>query len=246
MPYCLSEATLRPSPIFDTNVFGDVQCGRISKTDWNYALRRRPGHGWPLSNVTALELLVAVDAAPQHFPDVRDRIALAYNLSKGRIFEDPRFLLCKEVLGVPFPPDLLPPSASTVSRYMDLIRRAKSLDELLSGGVLYRGRRQPFKTTAVLGDLMAGPKRRWVKAVEQMATERHPEWRRQFEKTGKRLPSEMRKDVESELKAQRRDFIVSLLAWLGLSNPPPQAVTQILKYASPVGQDASERGCLKS
>jgi hypothetical protein len=59
-----NEATLRPSPIFDTNVFGDVQREGISKADWNYALRRRPGHGWSLSNVTALELLVAVDAAP--------------------------------------------------------------------------------------------------------------------------------------------------------------------------------------
>ena len=77
---------LRPTPIFDTNVFGDVQRTLISQTDWKYLLRHRPKHGWPLSGVTALELLAGLDAAsPPDFLHVRERIALAYHLSNGRI-----------------------------------------------------------------------------------------------------------------------------------------------------------------
>ena len=71
-------------PIFDTNVLADVQRGKISQSDWRALVRHRPRHGWPLSTVTAFELLAAVDAAPpENFPNVKERIALAYNLCKG-------------------------------------------------------------------------------------------------------------------------------------------------------------------
>jgi hypothetical protein len=225
---------LRQSPIFDTNVFGDIQRGKIPQADWRYILRRRPSRGWPLSNITALELLVGVDATPpQNFLDVRDRIALAYDLSKGRILDDPRLLLCKELLRVPFPPNLLPPAADVVSRYIDLVRRANSLDELLSRGVLYKlwRRRRGFNMTAVLSDLMAGPKKQWVKEVEAMATEKHPEWRQLFQRTDKRLPPKMRKEVESQIYslAQRTAFVEGLLVWLGVSTPPPETVAEITR-----------------
>ena len=214
-------AIMRPKPIFDTNVFGDVQRGLISQTDWRHVLRQRPSRGWPLSNVTALELLVGLHAArPQDFLHVRERIALAYNLSKGRILEDPRFLLCKEVLCVPFPPDLIPPSPAVLATYMDLVRRANSLDELLH--------RAGFTTTSILDDLMAGPKKQWVNRVEAIATENYPQWRQLFQETGKRLPHEMRKRLEqhSAWDAQRPVFVKALLTWLGVS-PAPQLLSEI-------------------
>ena len=71
-------------PIFDTNVLADFQRGKISQGDWCALLRHRPRHGRPLSSVTAFELLAAVDAAPpENFPNVKERIALAYTSARG-------------------------------------------------------------------------------------------------------------------------------------------------------------------
>ncbi len=115
---------LRQTPIFDTNVFGDIQRGLISRSDWKCLLRHCPRRGWPLSSVTALELLAGIDAArPRDFIHVRERIALAHRLCNGRILDDPRFLICKELLRIPFPTDQLPPFSPTILRYMDVIRR---------------------------------------------------------------------------------------------------------------------------
>jgi len=219
---------LRPTPIFDTNVFGDVQRGRISQSDWKYLLRHHPRKGWLLSNITALELLVGVDAAkPKDFLHVRERIALAYHVSNGRILEDPRFLLCKEVLHIPFPPDQLPPDPGVISQYMDIIRRANSSKQLLTG-VPYKGRRAGLKTTSVLADIMAGPKRNWMAAVERMADENNPDWRELFQQTGRPLPAEIRKEVESRSRwqAQRPGFIKALLDWLG-AMPDPEVVVEM-------------------
>jgi hypothetical protein len=58
---------MRPIPIFDTNIFGDVQSGDIPAGDWRYLLRHRPGHGWPLSLVTALELHMFQSALLRRF-----------------------------------------------------------------------------------------------------------------------------------------------------------------------------------
>ncbi len=199
-------------------MFGDVQRGLISKTDWTYLLRHRPRFGWPLSSVTALELLVGVDAArPRDFLHVRERIGLAYDLSRGRILEDPRFLLCNEILRIPVPTDQVPPFSGTVSRYMDVVRRAASSEQLLSTGVPYKGRKARLDTTAVLTEVMAGPKKAWIGAVERMADETYPAWRDVARRTGKRLPPEIRKELQprSEWQAKRPTFIRALLDWLG-------------------------------
>jgi hypothetical protein len=220
---------LRPLPIFDTNVFGDVQRGLISQADWKYLVRRRPGRGWPISQVTALELLVGVHfARPDDFPHVRQRIGLAYNLSNGRVLNDPRFLICKDVLKIPFPPDQLPPAASVISRYMDVVRRAPTLDRLLNRRVPYKRRTAGINSTSVLADLMAGPKKSWMAEVELMADEIYPDWRDHFQKTGRRLPPEMRRKVEpmSAWQAQRPAFIKALLDWLG-ANPGPELIAEM-------------------
>jgi hypothetical protein len=212
---------LRTTPIFDTNVFGHVQQALISQTDWKYLLRHRPRYGWPLSSVTALELLAGVDAAQPHdFLHVRERIALAYQLSRGRILEDPRFLLCKELLHIPFPPDQLPPFSQTISQYMDVIRRAASPEQLLKTGVSYKGRKARIEASSILTEVMAGPKKAWMRAVEQTADEIYPAWRQLFEQKGRRLPAEMRKELEprSAWLMRRTGFITALLDWLGASS----------------------------
>lgn len=147
---------------------------------------------------------------------------MAYNLSNGRILEDPRFLLCKELLHIPFPPDRLPPFSPTISRYMDVTRRANSLKELLSTGVAFQGRKARINTTSVLADVMAGPKKAWIGAVEGMADEKYPSWRTLFHQTGRRLPLEMRKQLEppSAWQAQRHVFIKALLDWLEATSSP--------------------------
>jgi hypothetical protein len=126
----------RPIPIFDTNIFGHVQSGKIPQSDWKRLLRHRPGIGWPLSLVTALELQVDLaHVEEKNFAEFRERIDIAFRLANGQILEDPKFLICKEVLHVPFPADLVPPSAAVLSMYMNVIRRARSLEELLTGTV---------------------------------------------------------------------------------------------------------------
>ena len=134
---------MKLTPIFDTNIFADVQRGLISRqADWSTLLRHRPNRGWPLSSVTALELLAGLDAGKaEGFLDVKQRIARAYNLSNGRVLEDPRVLLCKRILRIPFPDDQLAPAAQLISRYMDVIRVCQLLDQARARAFTTRARR---------------------------------------------------------------------------------------------------------
>jgi hypothetical protein len=89
---------LRPIPIFDTNIFGHVQDGSIWQKDWHYLLRHRPGRSWPVSAVTALELFAGFqEVHPERFLQQEAQVELSYQLSQGRILEEPCFLLCEEV-----------------------------------------------------------------------------------------------------------------------------------------------------
>jgi hypothetical protein len=107
-------------------------------------LRHRPGHGWPLSIVTLLELLVDLDNVnEERFPYLRERMDLAHRLCKGRVLEEPRVLICRDVLRIPFPADLVAPSGKVLLNYMQLIRRARSLKEIRDGRVRW-GRRSSF------------------------------------------------------------------------------------------------------
>jgi hypothetical protein len=83
-PITRTPNSLKQIPIFDTNVLADVQRGKIPQSEWSVLLRHRPRHGWPLSSVTAFELLAAIDGAPpENFPSVKERVALAYDLLRG-------------------------------------------------------------------------------------------------------------------------------------------------------------------
>lgn len=220
-----------PRPIFDTNIFGHVEEGLISHSDWRHLLRQRAGRGWPLSAVTALELLVGVhDVPPEKFPRLRKQVELAWRLSNGRILEEPRFLLCKEVLRVPFPPDLVPPSAAKLAQYMDVVRRARSRQDILEGCVPYKGGWAGLHDTSVLNELVAGPKKEWAERVEALADDIYPPWRELFQQTGKRLPPEMRKELASRSawEAERNRLSESMLRWLN-AGTARESVAEITK-----------------
>jgi len=209
-------------PIFDTNIFGDLQRGSISQDAWKLVRQKAPGHGWPLSSATALELLAAVDAAPAAaFLDVKQRIAAAYSMCRGRILEDPRMLLCKEILRIPFPADQIAPAGRVIEREMDVVRRANSQEQLL-GGIPFKWRHVKMNNTSAITQVMAGPKRDWKSAVETMADEYYPPWREHFKDTGKRIPSEMKRELKPRSKWQPQGpaFIKNLIQWLHASETP--------------------------
>lgn len=213
---------MRSIPIFDTNIFGDLQRGSISQDAWRRLRKKAPGHGWPLSSVTALELLAAVDAVPSTgFVDVKQRISAAYSMCNGRILEDPRMLLCKEILRIPFPADKMAPAAKTINREMDVVRRGNSLEQLLKG-IPYKGRHIKLNEKSAITQVMGGPKRDWKASVEKMADEYYPAWREHFKSTGKRIPPEKKKELKprSTWGPQRAEFIKSLIQWLHAGETP--------------------------
>jgi hypothetical protein len=111
---------------------------------------------------------------------------------------------------------------------MDVVRRATTLDQLLNRRVPYKGKTAGINSTTILADLMAGPKKSWMAEVELMAGEIYPDWRDHFQKTGRRLPQEMTRNVEprSAWQAQRPAFIKALLDWLG-AGPGPELVAEM-------------------
>lgn len=222
---------MRSTPIFDTNIFGHVQDGSITQKDWRFLLSHRPGHGWPLSSVTSLELLSGVydEVRPETFIQQKKQIELAYQLSKGRIHEEPRFLICREVFGRPLPPEIPRVPTEVLSDYMTVVRCAKSLEEILSDRVrvhrLTRGKGHAghagFNPSAIT-NLVSGPKCAWQKEVERNASEIYPCWREHFQETGKRLPDDKRKEVTSRLgsDAERAEYIESFLRWMNATAKP--------------------------
>jgi hypothetical protein len=89
--------------------------------------------------------------------------------------------------------------------------------------------RLPF--TSILAELMAGPKRQWASAVEAVASENYPGWRDLFQKTGRRLPLEKRKELEprSAWQPRRPDIVKALLDWLGVIAAGHELIAQVSK-----------------
>lgn len=156
------QKALRLIPIFDTNVFGLRD--ESSLKDLQFLLRHRPRHGWPLSLVTVLELLAGLDGiSSEKFPDLRAQVQLAFDLSKGRVLEEPMPMLCREVLHIPFPSRHVAPSGSTLHRYMDVVRRATTVAQLLKG-VPYKGGYASLRAASAINDLVTDLKKQWVNA----------------------------------------------------------------------------------
>jgi len=125
---------MRRVPIFDTNIFGHAQSGEIPASAWRFLLRRRPRGGWALSSVTALELLADLDdVGAERFAEFRERIKLAFGLSNGVVYEEPRLLICRDLLNLPFPPELPHLSAELLSNYVSAIRRAPTMKKVVDG-----------------------------------------------------------------------------------------------------------------
>ena len=231
---------MRLTPIFDTNIFGHVQDGSIPEKDWRFLLAHRPGHGWPLSSVTAVELLSGIsEERPERFVQQREQIKLACQLSKGRVHEEPRFLICREVLHRPLPPEVPRLPVEVLADHMTVVRCAQSLEELLSNRVPVKRLRTRgeghagttgFKPSVLVEGFIRAPKREWLKQSEAFADETYPRWREHFRETGKRLPDELRKQLESRLAsdAEKVRFAETVVRWLG-ATADPESVAEITK-----------------
>jgi hypothetical protein len=227
---------LRLKPIFDTNIFGHVQSELIPQSDWRFLLKRRPRYGWPLSLPTVLELLAGLDGIrSDKFPNLQAQVKLAFDLSRGRVLEDPMPMLCREVLHIPFPARLATPAGSMLHHYMEVVRRATTFAQVFRG-VPYRGLEARLGTTSAVNDLVSNLKKQWVSALEEIATAKNPTWRELFHKQGRRLLPEVRREIEplSAWKIERRFFIEILLRDLLDTKPEPTFVDVMMERFSAV------------
>lgn len=191
--------------------------------------------------ISALELLAGFDnASAKAFAKSKEQIKLAYELSKGRVLEDPTFLLCKEVLRVPFPAKLERPRPDVIADYMQVVCCAASLEQVRAGRVPVRKLRSKGwghagsagLGAAVVKELLAGPKRDWVQGCERFVSEIYPQWREHFQQTGKRLPDDMREGLNSRQAwdVEKTKWIETKLEWLE-SSTSPELVTETREQA---------------
>src|SRR5580693_8283781 len=107
------------------------------------------------------------------FEPFKEQINLAFALCRGRVLEDPRRLICSEILHITPPEDFVT-FGTTIQRYMDVARRADSRDDVVKNNVRYKqtltqGRGRAGFPPSVVTELVAGPKRKWRATVESMA-----------------------------------------------------------------------------
>jgi len=102
---------------------------------------------------------------------------------------------------------------------MDVVRRATTLKQILENRVAYKGGTAGFDTTSVLNRLVVDLKDQWIEGVEQIATDTYPLWRELFQEQGRRLPDDVRRDLDhrSAWKARKRTFVEHLLRLLEAS-----------------------------
>jgi hypothetical protein len=158
---------MRPIPLLDTNVFSDVSTGKITPREWALLKKVRPRTGWPLSAITSMELLAGLHTvSEENFEKARAAIAIAHELSSGRVLKEPRALVCERLLRREFPDTQLHPEV--LSNYLLVASRANSKREIIERKVFIRRhtrhvhRYGGFDPT-IVGDLMSGPtgSKRW-------------------------------------------------------------------------------------
>jgi hypothetical protein len=73
-----------------------------------------------------------------------------------------------------------------------------------------------------IDQVISGPKKEWIEAIEKIATDTYPVWRELFQREGRRLPPEMCRELESPsaLAEQKRSLTEYFLRWLGTSGDP--------------------------
>ncbi len=223
---------MRPIPIFDTNIFGHAQSGLISPSEWRLLNRYRPGRGWRLSSVTALELLVDLDnlTTENKFQNFRKRVELAVNLSNGRVLEEPRLLICRDVLKIPFPSRIPRLPVESLGQHMQVIRRARSLKRLREGRIPWKLGYARLESTDAVRKVVAPVKQRWIEQVHLFADATFPDWRTCYAKTGRRLPPEMWKGIDRKavFEARSVEFAKGLLEVLDAkSDSRPELVSDM-------------------
>jgi hypothetical protein len=87
-----------------------------------------------------------------------------------------------------------------------------------------------------VNDLVTDLKKQWVNALEELATAKNPAWRELFREQGRRLPPEMRREIEplSAWKTEGRAFIEHLLSDLLDTKPEPALVDVMMNKFSAV------------
>jgi hypothetical protein len=78
--------------------------------------------------------------------------------------------MCNEILHIPF--TIRAPAPEVISPYLDIVRRAADLSQILCSRVPYKGGFAGLKETSAINDINKGMKRQWVDAVEQIATDK--------------------------------------------------------------------------
>jgi hypothetical protein len=226
-----------------------VQNGSIPLSDWNFLLRhRRAQQGWALSLITTLELLAGLDGISEaNFPGVRKQFRLAWALSHGRVLEDPMPLICRDVLKIPFPADLVAPAATKLREYLDVVRYAVNAAQLRKG-VPYKGGTLVLDDLSVVKNVVQDIKARWTAALEDFLTSMYPSWREHHQEHGKRLPLEMRREREpiAAWVHHEREFITNLLCDMLKASPDSalvdkmmQGLDAVLKFTTAVVRDFS-------
>jgi hypothetical protein len=225
---------MRTTPLFDTNVFSDAANGDISQREWTLLKKQRPRRGWPLSAVTAMELLAGVDAVPDpQFSNARDAIRLAYELSAGRILPEPRALICEKIFARRLPEVEIRPAL--LSKHMLVACRAANKRELLEGRVLVARLSRHSETRggfdpALITQLLRGPKETWVAALAAELDTKSPFWRERAERGKRHLPDESQKRMDQpEVWVQHRaGLLKSFTDWLapGLTEEEVQKTGQ--------------------
>ncbi len=194
---------VRPSPIFDTNVFIDSASGAITPKEWSKIRRCCPKRGWPLSMITAAELLVGLTkVGNQMFSQKRKELESARQLSRARVLPEPRVLVCEELLGKEFP--LEPPLPEVFTKCIEIVSRAKSHSELEHGKVLYKpavykGKRTAGCNLAIVEELLRGPKKQWTQIIAQHLDSLDATWRSRRAVSGSSLPEQLREKLKQQI-----------------------------------------------
>src|SRR6185369_6725325 len=107
---------------------------------------------------------------------LQKQVRLAWALSRGRVLEDPMPSICKYVLKIQFPPDLVAPSARKLREYMDVVRYAVNADQLVKG-VPYKGGTLVLDDLSVVKNVVQDLKDKWTAALEDFLSAMYPSWR---------------------------------------------------------------------
>ena len=144
-------------------------------------------------------------------------------------------MLCRDVLHVPIPDDLVAPDGSVLRRHMDLLRRAATLVQLLQG-LPYKGLHARFQDLSAVNLIVRDLESKWVSGLEVIATAHNPTWRELFRERGRRLPPEIRQEIDPPFawNTEKRAFIEILLRDLLKTRPEPALVDVMMEKLSAV------------